>query len=199
MKTNFVAAAVAVLALTACQNDLTGPMTIDTTTPPSPAVTYDFGSGEGFIGKGDVQYTYGWNDRDLQANAKSVKFRVASQTVFEVSWECTNEKNEKIQEREQTTTISLQGLLTTVTRDNKSGKVTGFKLEGYDGLSTSTTSTEGPAVNSCPGDSGNGDKWTLTSLAGAAVEMSSLGGGFDVSSNGGGDWTSLLTRPEPII
>lgn len=35
------------------------------------------GDGTGFVGKGDVQSVYGWNDADMQANAGSVTFRAS--------------------------------------------------------------------------------------------------------------------------
>ena len=39
------------------------------------AVTFDPTTGQGFVGKGDVQYTFDWNNAQLQANADDVGFR----------------------------------------------------------------------------------------------------------------------------
>jgi hypothetical protein len=52
-------------------------------------ITFDGVTGVGFVGKGDVQYTFGWNNKGLQDNADSVKFQATSTDVTEVSWECT--------------------------------------------------------------------------------------------------------------
>jgi hypothetical protein len=63
--------------------------------------------GTGFVGKGDVQQVYSWSNKDLQNNAGSVRFRANSEVVTEVSWICTNSKNEETQERARTTTTSV--------------------------------------------------------------------------------------------
>lgn len=38
------------------------------------AVTFDASTGTGFVGKGDVQLAFGWNNKQLQANAAGVTF-----------------------------------------------------------------------------------------------------------------------------
>ncbi len=70
------------------------------------AITFDSAAGTGFVGKGDVQYSFGWNNKDLQNNLATVVITyVAVETeITEVSWVCTNTKNENTQERERTTT-----------------------------------------------------------------------------------------------
>jgi hypothetical protein len=138
-------------------------------------VSFDPATGTGFVGKGDVQLSFGgMNNKQIQTVANSVGFRANSTSVTEVSWECTNTNNDKVQERAQTTTSSVQGIVTTVARENSKGKdgaVTGFFLNGYIGNATTTsTSTEGPAVNSCPNSNGT---WFLSTAAGDPVEVSS--------------------------
>jgi hypothetical protein len=143
------------------------------------AVTFDAATGTGFVGKGDVQLVYGWNNKALQDNAPSVDFRVSS--VSETTWTCSRPHpsqpgEEIVQERSRTTTI--QGLITTVARDNSKGKdgpVTGFNLGGYEG--TSTESSEGPAVGSCPS---NPSGFTYNDDA----ETTSAGGGIQVTRDG---------------
>ncbi len=58
------------------------------------AVTFDPATGTGFVGKGDVQLIYGWNNKQLQDNAANVQFRANSEVVTEVSWTCTNSNNQ---------------------------------------------------------------------------------------------------------
>jgi hypothetical protein len=133
--------------------------------------------GTGFVGKGDVQLVYGWNNKQLQDNAESVDFRVNREEVTEVSWECTNPNNEKVQERARTTTTSIAGVVSAVARERN--QITGFDLTGYKGTPTIGSSvTEGPAVNSCPSGF-----WTLTTPAGVPEVVSSTGG-LQVSIDG---------------
>jgi hypothetical protein len=144
----------------------------------------DLETGIGFVPKGDVQYTYGWNNRSLQDNAEFVEFQVAATVVTEVSWSCTNSTNEKIQERERTTATTVSGLLATVGRLRN--QITGFNLEGYvAGFGIETSTTEGPALNSCPSG-----PWSLTTPAGdpEVVEETS---DFEVSYDGE-SWTKLM-------
>jgi len=124
--------------------------------PAIASVTFDPATGTGFVGKGDVQLVFNWNNKVLQDNASSVDFRVNS--VSATTWTCTkivvqgnDETREIVQQRSTTTTN--QGLVTTVARENSKGKdgaVTGFYLTGYEG--TPVQATDGPAVGSCPAD-----------------------------------------------
>jgi hypothetical protein len=147
------------------------------------AVTFDAATGTGFVGKGDVQLVFGWNNKQLQDNADSVQFQATSEVVTEVSWICTNSNNQNIQARERTTTISVQGLVEHATRDRN--QITGFNIVGYDGEPVEgTPTTEGPAIDSCPSG-----PWTLTMPAGDAVLVGQTGG-LQVSTNGT-DWFDI--------
>jgi hypothetical protein len=148
------------------------------------AVTFDPATGTGFVGKGDVQTVYSWNNAALQANHTAVKFRVNSTTVEAYSWECTNTKNEKIQPRANVTTSTVQGLLSSTARERN--QITGFNITGFNGPSTSILSSDGPAVDSCPADNANNEgaqeRWELTTPAGDPEVISSTGG-LQVSIN----------------
>jgi len=146
------------------------------------AVTFDPATGTGFVGKGDVQLVFGWNNAQLQANAGSVQFRALTTEVTEVSWECTNENNENIQERARTTTTSIEGLVSSIARVKN--QITGFNLTGYSGTPTQSSTTEGPPLNSCPSG-----PWSLTTPAGDPVVVSSESH-VQVSS-GGTNWFNL--------
>lgn len=140
------------------------------------AVIFNPADGTGFVGKGDVQLVYGWNNKQLQDNAGFVDFRANSEVVTEVSWECTNSNNQSIQERERTTTTTIQGVVDSIARERN--QITGFNLTGYSGTPTETSETEGPAVNSCPSG-----PWSLTSPAGDP-EVVSSSSGLEVSIDG---------------
>jgi hypothetical protein len=120
----------------------------------------------GFVGKGDVQLIYGWNNKALQDNAAAVQFRASSEVVTERSWVCTNANNQNTQERERSTTTSTQGVVSSIARERN--QITGFNLTGYSGTPTESSSTEGPPVNSCPSG-----PWSLTSPAGDPTVVSS--------------------------
>jgi opacity protein-like surface antigen len=143
----------------------------------SAAVVFDPETGDGFVGKGDVQEAFGWNNKQLQDNADAVQFKVESTVVTEVSWVCTNSNNEQAQPRARTTTTSVEGLVESVARERK--QVTGFNLTGYEGEAEESSSTDGPALNSCPGG-----PWTLTTPAGDPELVESSGGGMQVSTDG---------------
>jgi hypothetical protein len=149
----------------------------------SAAVTFDAETGIGFVGKGDVQLVFGWNNKALQDKADDVQFRASSKEVTEVSWTCTNTNNDNIQERARTTTTTIEGVVSSVLRERN--QITGFILDGYDGEPTTSSETDGPALNSCPSG-----PWVLTIPAGDPEVVDSSGGGLEVSIDGE-NWYSL--------
>ena len=144
--------------------------------PAVAAISFDAPTGVGFVGKGDVQLVYGWNNKALQDNAASVKFRASTSAVTEVSWTCTNSNNQSVQERERTTTTTTQGVVSSIARERN--QITGFGLIGYSGTSTGSSTTDGPAVNSCPSG-----PWSLTAPAGDPEVVSSTST-LEVSTDG---------------
>jgi len=148
------------------------------------AVTFDPTTGEGFVGKGDVQYTFDWNNAQLQAKADLVGFRYASSVSVETTWTCDRDAGPQTQERANTTTTSVQGLVDTVGRLKR--QITGFNLLGWDGEVSETSESDGPAVGSCP------TGWTAINIV---VGEPVVSGGFEVSGDGGTTWTALLEPP----
>lgn len=134
------------------------------------SVTFDPATGTGFVGKGDVQLLFGWSNKQLQDNAVNFTYNAQTVTVSEVSWVCTNDKNENTQERERTTTVtdSTTGVVSATARVKN--QITGFNLTGFSSSSsTSSNTTEGNPLNSCP----SGNNWSLTTPAGDADIISS--------------------------
>jgi hypothetical protein len=121
------------------------------------AVTFDPASGTGFVGKGDVQLAFGWNNAQLNNNAAGVDFEASTVSEQETTWTCDRDAGPQTQEKENTVTTTLQGVVTKVTRDNKK-QITGFGLGGYDGAPVSSEEREGPASGSCP------TGWTAVNL-----------------------------------
>ena len=137
------------------------------------AVTFDANTGTGFVGKGDVQLALGLNNAQVQNTA--VNFTYNSTSVSEVSWECTNANNEKVQERERTTTTSIQGVVSSVARVKN--QITGYNLTGWNGTVSETSESDGPKLNSCPASPST---FYLSSPAGDPV-VTVLGGGLSVN------------------
>ena len=150
--------------------------------PAMATVTFDPATGTGFVGKGDVQTVFNWTNKALQNNAAAVDFRVNSST--ETVWTCTKtvvQGNDVVREivQERSTSSSIQGLVTSVARENSKGKdgaVTGFYLKGYEGGAVVSV-TDGPAVGSCPADP-SGFVYDDNAVA------TSSGGGLEVTADG---------------
>ena len=99
------------------------------------AVTFDPATGTGFVGKGDVQVPFGWNNKTLQDNALGVTFTY-SETV-KYAQDC----QKTVGGSKQTTTIentfkktrSITAAVDADPRQQKKGQnqFTGFILSGY--------------------------------------------------------------------
>jgi hypothetical protein len=157
-------------------------------------VTFDGATGFGFVGKGDLQTLYVWNNKALQDNAVAVSFRYNATVSEEVSWECTNENNERVQPRSRKKKSETHGLLSSVARVKN--QVTGWNLNGWNGPSPESTpipldeNEAGPPLNSCPSG-----PWSLTTPAGEWVVTSSTGG---LQVNNGSGWIDLPITPPAL-
>jgi len=118
--------------------------------PASADWTVDPSTGVGFVGKGDVQDAFGWNDHDLQANHEGVSFALNAKTTSTTTWSCFNSKNGKFQDREHVVLAGTTGELLYEARTNPQDKVTGFLLTGLADGSSSVTESDGPKLGSCP-------------------------------------------------
>lgn len=111
----------------------------------------DPSTGTGFVGKGDVQDTFGWNDDGLQANHTGVSFALRAESTSTTTWSCFNSKNQKTQDRESVATASTTGEVLHTARTNPKGKVTGFELTGFGERSSVVSETDDdPKPYSCP-------------------------------------------------
>lgn len=145
-------------------------------------VTFDTETGEGFVGKGDVQIAFGWNNSQLQKNAAGVSFSYNSST--EATWQCvklvaTGKDGENINEilLEKSTTTTTKGLISSVARENSKGKegpVTGFILQGWNG--NVQTQHQGPAQGSCPDEH--------SSFVEGSLEVTPISGGLYATYGG---------------
>ena len=145
------------------------------------AVTFDVDTGKGFVGKGDVQIAFGWNNKALQANASGVAFSYNStDTYAAVCTFVTGEgtKGEKIHNVTREKTAGVSGILDGDPRQTKGqNQFTGFILDGYIGDPV-VTGGDAPVVGgACPGGGPEGGEYT-------SVELLSSTGGLLATHNG---------------
>ncbi|MCE9680603.1 hypothetical protein LZP69_15735 [Shewanella sp. AS1] len=93
------------------------------------SVTYDE-NGVGFVGKGDIQSLFDWNNSQLQENAGSLQFRFISEGT--VTWLCEgfNKNGKLVQSKTPSMSTSVDAKATLDSRKNKKEMITGFDLKG---------------------------------------------------------------------
>jgi hypothetical protein len=132
------------------------------------AVTFDPETGTGFVGKGDVQLAFGWNDAALQAKADGVTFSMEATTNYEAVCTFTTGEGtlgQKTHNVPHTSGISIDSSVSSATRRGPVGQVTGFNLLGFG--TTSVDSGSIPVVGGpCPGNEGHGGIWTSVTQSG---------------------------------
>lgn len=108
-------------------------------------------NGTGFIGKGDIQSIFGWNNAQLQANAGQIRFVFT--TSASASWECEwwtgPDHNRKYHSITVSSEQDVDAAIAYDARANKKGQVTGFNLLGF---SSANETTDGGAVGECDGN-----------------------------------------------
>lgn len=106
--------------------------------------------GTGFVGPGEVKAALDWNGRELRANAGTVRFVVASQSVTRRSWTCVNTRTGKVRKQSMTVTVDQSRSVAHEVRTGRKGFVTGFRLTGFDGYAISAATVDGRAPGTCP-------------------------------------------------
>lgn len=125
--------------------------------------------GVGFVGKGDVQSLFGWNNAALQTCATSTShvgydedtdagclrfsFNVFATTKEENTWLCkvANNPNEVTVERNNTATVTVSGGGIAASEARARNQVNGFNLNGGEWTVSESVTVDGHATNSCQG------------------------------------------------
>jgi len=94
----------------------------------SAAVTFNETNGTGFVGKGDVQVAFGWNNKQLQTNAKDVSFSFTQDATQAVTQQAS-------QTASQTTS---QSFIYYVSCNTTEGKKTFYREGNRSGVTTAT-------------------------------------------------------------
>jgi hypothetical protein len=135
--------------------------------PATAAVTFDSATGKGFVGKGDVQLAFSWNNAQLQKNASGVTFSYNATDSYEAVCTFTTgegtkgEKTHNVDHKRSTVVAS------TIAYDPRvRNQITGFNLNGF-GVTTSTGAV--PVVDGpCMGNEGHDGTWSSVTLVGSS-------------------------------
>jgi hypothetical protein len=114
--------------------------------PASAEVIFNPATGMGFVGKGDVQLAYGWNNRQLNTNAAGVTFQVRARATQDYvcsypdrirvdgAWVSTTDTAEREETAQVNASISYGA------RRNAQDSITGFSLTGISDLGSDLVS-----------------------------------------------------------
>jgi len=146
----------------------------------SASVTFDPNTG-GFVGKGDVQLAFGWNNAKLQQNASGVTFSYDAVDTYSAT--CTwvtgeGTKGEKIHNVEHNRRASVASTVAFDAR--KHSQIDGFILAP---AGASDTNGVAPVVGApCVSENGNGNdaKWSAVTLVSSTGGLSVNFGGVSV-------------------
>lgn len=153
----------------------------------SATVTFDPSNGTGFVGKGDVQTAFGWNNQKAQSLGPYVTFSYDSTDVYSATCEFVTGAGTR---GEQTHDVSISrhtGVSGTVDyTDRKHQQYDGYILTGFVPGSTVTTGTVPVAGDTCVATESDGiarnGVWIDT--ADYPITLVSSTGGLSVTSGG---------------
>jgi len=136
--------------------------------------------GTGFVGKGEVQTAFGWNNAALQKNASGVTFSYNTQDTYTAVCTFTTgegtrgEQTHNIDHNTSTTVSSAVAYDARV-----KNQITGFTLKGFG--ATTTTGGSVPVVGEpCPGNQGTDGTWTSVTKTGSTGGLYATFGGVSV-------------------
>jgi hypothetical protein len=140
-------------------------------------VTVD-ANGYGFVGKGDVQLAFGWNNAAAQRNAQAVSFHMQSSASYEAVCTFTTGEGTRGERVHNVTHNRSTSVLSSIASDpRKTGQWTGYNLNGFG--ATTTSGDPVPVVDGpCMGNNGHDGVWS------SVTELGSSGTGLFVSYNG---------------
>jgi hypothetical protein len=129
-------------------------------------VTFDPATGMGFVGKGDVQSAFGWNNATLQANADYLTFTYKSVQEYEAVCTWTTGEGTKGEQTHNVTHTRETGIDSDLSYEvRKVVQVSGFFLEGF-ASGTSATGSVPVVGGACPGNQGHDGVWTSVTAVG---------------------------------
>jgi hypothetical protein len=138
-------------------------------------VTFDANSGVGFVGKGDVQMSFGWNNAQLQSRASSLSFDYIDHRRFDFTcvWTSGNDRHQVTHAVDQFRTSHLNNSVAYEARSQK--QVSGFILNGY----SSTSGNSVDPLTLCHMDNGEATVENLV-ITGVGLQLIVTYGGSSV-------------------
>ena len=145
-------------------------------------------AGYGWVGKGEVQTPFGWNNKALQDNAAGVTFYLESSATYEATCTWTTgegtrgEQTHNVDIPRHTAVVADVNAQTRTNSKGKDGPVTGWYLQGFGATSTDgeVPVVGGPCVGDKDATDGKGQDGTWT-----AVELTGVVEGGLYASFGG--------------
>jgi hypothetical protein len=144
------------------------------------AVVFDGTTFPGFVGKGDVQLAFGWNNPQLQANASTVTFTYRIDERYSAVCRFTTGEGtpgEQVHTLTIPKNINVNSNIAYDARKNSQDKITGFNL-----LSFGTSSGGGnvPVVGgTCPGAGTDGEWISVTGIGSGDESLYVHAPGYD--------------------
>jgi opacity protein-like surface antigen len=159
------------------------------------AVTFDPETGAGWVGKGDVQTAFGWNNATMQSRHLGVTFGVDSTVSYDVTceWETvTGGKNSKTITHNVTNHKNISSSAAVDSASRKTGQYTGWFLNGYEdgGLDDVDLPEVG---DSCPQGGSASDNDPPENDAVVTAVSNVLGGGGTLTAYWGTDSRVIYT------
>jgi hypothetical protein len=169
-------------------------------------VTFNPSTGVGFVGKGDLQTSWGWNNAKLQTCAAAVRFYYHTEQSATYSAVCEFTTGEGAR-GERTHLVShtidrVNSVNSTVsydTRKNNQGVITGFNLAGLGAAATVVATGEIPVLGGpCPGNEGHDGVWSSVELL-SATAAADGGGLYATSDDAPAGGSPLLIWSAPTL
>lgn len=136
-------------------------------------VTFNAADGTGFVGKGDLQLAFGWNNAQAQLHIPRVTFKYElSETYTAVCSWTTGEgtRGERTHNVPRTRSIDVNAQIAFDTRQNTQGQITGVRLLGYQGDVREVQAA--PVVGEpCPGNQGHEGVWTSVEITSSSTGL----------------------------
>lgn len=147
--------------------------------------------GTGWVGKGDVQLAFGWNNAAAQRNVNAVSFSFEQTSTYSAVCEWTTGEGTKGEKTHDVTHKRKVAIASSVDyRARMTGQWTGYFLLGFGDM---TEEGEMPVVGgACPGNGGHEGVWT------SVTETSSSPGELFVTFQGNSVALPETPPPEAI-
>ncbi|MGZ5183035.1 MAG: hypothetical protein ACXWC2_21365 [Ramlibacter sp.] len=141
------------------------------TTFANAGVTFDPNTGTGFVGKGDVQLAFGWNNAQLQTNAAGVGFSYQLRQDYVAVCTFTTGDGTPGEKTHNVSHTLKYNAGSTINYDARTrSQITGFNLTGYPSGTEVSVGTEPVIGAPCPGNEGTDGTWSSVTPVGTGVD-----------------------------